>query len=109
MVTPFRPEACPNPLCPRHEPDEPAEEGQPFFRYKGTFRGADGRLVRRVQCVACGRHFSEQTFRPDFRARRPDLDPELARLHAEGLSRRAIARLLGVSRGLVARRLAAGS
>ena len=60
--------------------------------------------VARFQCKTCGKHFSEQTFSPDYRDRKPELGPQIARLLAAGYSQRSSARLLGVNRKTVARR-----
>jgi transposase-like protein len=110
-VTPtFAPERCPNPRCAEHArtaagaADGAATGSDRFFRYKGTFEAAGPLLVRRAQCRTCGRHFSERTLQPDPRARRHDVGPPARRLLAGGLSVRAVARLLGVSRSTVRRR-----
>jgi transposase-like protein len=76
----------------------------PFFRYKGTYQGAGRREVRRAQCKTCGRHFSEQSESETRRARRPELAAPVRRLLDSGLSIRAVARLLGVTRPTVRRR-----
>ena len=90
------PSRCPDEVC-----ESPATT--PFYRCKGTYVRRDGREVARFQCRTCGLHFSEQTFRADYRRRRAHLDTLVARLVARGTSLRATARLLGVNRKTVVR------
>jgi transposase-like protein len=96
-------------LLPRHcpTPDCAPTDGATFFRRKGTFQRADASVVARFQCKECRRHFSEQTFRADYRWRRRDLDAHVHGLRKRGISVRAAARLLGVDRKTVRRREAA--
>jgi len=60
-------------FCPRS--DCPSRSGSPFtYRCHGRFeRGCDRRVVRRFLCLACSRTFSEQSFRVDYRLKRPEL------------------------------------
>ena len=62
-------------VCPRS--DCPSRRGSPFtFRRRGVFRRhCDGRSVRRFLCLTCRSGFSEQTFRLDYRLKRPELLP----------------------------------
>ncbi|MCK6445681.1 MAG: hypothetical protein L6Q99_04755, partial [Planctomycetes bacterium] len=64
----FHPKFCPRPDCPSHA-------GSPFlFRRRGYFRRrCDTRKVPRFLCLTCSRGFSSQTFRVDYRLKRPDL------------------------------------
>jgi transposase-like protein len=94
-----RPPRCPTPSCDRARNAEGS-----WFTRRGTFPRADGRLVRRFQCKACGTHFSDQTFRPDYRQKLPRINAQLRALLASGTSFRAAARLLGVNRKTVLRR-----
>jgi len=76
------------------------------MRRRGSFvRALDGRRVQRFQCTACGRSFSAQTFRADYRLRRPETLALVERAAREGLGLRATARVLGLGRDHVARRL----
>jgi len=65
---PFRPPFCPRELCPSHA-------GAPFsYRERGYFyRRCDHRTVQRFLCLACRLSFSEQTFRLNYRLKRPEL------------------------------------
>ena len=92
---------CPSRACESARSPDPA-----WFTNRGTFPRADGRVVRRYQCKSCGRHFSEQTFRPDYRQKLPRINTPLRALLAAGTSLRAAARLLGVDRKTVLRRAA---
>jgi len=64
----FRPLFCPRADCRSHA-------GEPFtFRCRGSFlRRCDQRVVPRFRCLTCARGFSEQTFRLNYRLKRPSL------------------------------------
>lgn len=70
------------------------------FRRKGSLR-----RIRRFSCLSCQASFSEATFEPEYRQQRRDLNEEILKLFCSLVSQRRIARHLGVSRGLVSRRL----
>jgi transposase-like protein len=90
----FQPPRCPNPTCSRHRSPEPG-----FFRRRGFYWPAcRAHPVPRFTCRSCGRGFSRQSFRSDYRDHRPDLNAGLLRLLASGLGLRQSARLLGLSR-----------
>ena len=92
------------PRCPTQGCDSARRPEGRWFTQRGTFPRADGRHVRRFECKSCGRHFSEQTFRLDYRQKLPRLNAPLRALLAAGTSFRAAARLLGVNRKTVLRR-----
>ncbi|MEZ5978453.1 MAG: hypothetical protein R3F34_09565 [Planctomycetota bacterium] len=98
----FLPPRCPLGGCSASVP------GAPFrFRRRGTFRRAlDGRLVQRFECLICGRSFSSQTFRLDYRLRRPDTLLAVFVALASKTTLRKTARSLGVGRSHVVRRFA---
>jgi hypothetical protein len=52
--------------------------------------------VPRYKCRDCGRTFSRQTFRADYRDRRPDVNARLFELLASGVGLRQSARVLGL-------------
>jgi hypothetical protein len=52
--------------------------------------------VPRFRCTTCGRTFSRQTFRHDYRDRRPECNASLFRLLVSGVGLRQSARLLGL-------------
>ena len=66
----FQPTRCPYPHCP-------SRSGQPFaYRRRGWFqRRCDKKIVPRFRCLVCHLSFSEQTFRVDYRLKRPLLLP----------------------------------
>lgn len=101
---PHPPPRCPNLACAHHE-----RLTRSFFRHRGSYSRLDDSRVRRWECKGCGRHFSEQTFSPSFRAKKPAVDAPLARLREQGVSARAAARLLGLNRKTVIRRLRGAS
>ena len=72
------PPFCPNERCPFHCGPAPSWRWirAGFFR-----RQSVPHRIQRFQCVHCGRHFSEQTFRTTYWLKRPELlEPVLAAL-----------------------------
>lgn len=91
------PRFCPRSDCPSHSTSGPR---QPFrFRQHGSYeRRCDRRRVYRFLCLTCSRTFSSQTFRVDYRLKRPEL---LARFFADRVSKvthRQSARIHGCAR-----------
>ena len=96
----YRPLRCPHPGCPT--------PGGGCFRYRlhGRIRRAcDGRSVQRFRCGSCRRTFSVQSFRLDYRLRKPGLHLQLMGLFASKVTHRQSARILYCTRRTVARRL----
>jgi len=62
----YLPPFCPREQCPSHTQ-------VPFtFQCKGRFsRKVDGRTVQRFKCLVCRKGFSSQTFRVDYRLKKP--------------------------------------
>jgi transposase-like protein len=102
--TGFVPPRCPYADCVAHV--APKTPGGYAYRRRGSFtRGVDGLVVQRFACETCGRSFSSQTFRLDYRLRRPDtLLPVFTALHSKTTLRKT-ARNLGLGRAHVARRI----
>ena len=97
----FLPRHCPLPDCPSHTTHH--------FRWrrKGRFRRlCDGRSVPRFLCLECQRTFSSQTFRVDYRLRKPRLHLDLFKDFVSKTTMRQSARTLGCTRRTVAHRLA---
>jgi transposase-like protein len=97
----FQPRFCPRATCP-------SRTGAASFSYyrDGTFpRLADGRRVPRYRCKACRRRFSAQTFRLDFRHKKPQLNTSILSLLVSKVTLRQTARILGVDRKTVHHRL----
>ena len=97
----FLPRHCPRPDCP-------SIISHHFrWRRKGHFtRRCDGRTVPRFTCLECHRTFSSQTFRVDYRLRKPKLHLALFRDFVSKTTMRQSARMLGCTRRTVAHRLA---
>ena len=96
----FQPGFCP---C-----DSPECRSNPAFQYqrRGTYtRTCDGRTVQRFQCKGCKHTFSTQTFRVDYKLRKPALDIPLFLLLISKVTLRQCARDLECDRGTVAQRL----
>jgi transposase-like protein len=90
----FKPPRCANVECLAHrEPD-----GR-FFRFKGYYR-PKCRAVRvpRFVCRKCGKGFSRQTFRPDYRDHRPDLNAAVLSRWVSGTGIRQIGRELRITK-----------
>lgn len=97
----YRPLRCPRPGCS-------PPSGQPFhYRRHGRFRrSCDGRSVQRFRCSFCLKTFSVQTFRLDYRLKKPHLHLDLIGLFISKVTHRQSARVLRCTRRTVARRLA---
>lgn len=100
----FVPPRCPFSSCPAHLPGK--TPGAFDYRRRGSYRRRlDGLVVQRFRCSTCLRSFSSQTFRLDYRLRRPDtLLPVFTALHSKTTLRKT-ARNLGLGRAHVARRI----
>src|SRR5436190_269330 len=98
----FRP-----PHCPRHGCPSQAADGPPFrFWSRGRFhRACDGRTVHRFYCCVCRRSFSVQTFRVDYRLKRPELTAPIFDAFVSKVTQRQTARTLASTRKTVRRRL----
>lgn len=96
----YTPPRCPYAACSAHT-------SRPFRHvYWGRFRRAcDGRIVPRFRCLECGRTFSTQTFRLDWRLQRPRLHLDLWAHLISKVTHRQAARMLGCTRKSVAHRL----
>lgn len=89
----FRPPRCPNQNCSTH-----ADPAAPRFVRWGYFQArCRERREQRFRCVACRKTFSRQTFRHDYRDRRPDCNDRLFELLTSGVGLRQAARLVKVA------------
>ena len=89
----FQPPFCPNRACPEHL----RPRGR-FFTRRGFYDPlCRAHRVPRFRCRSCGRGFSRQTFRADYRDHRPDLNAKLFLSMATGIGLRQTARNLGLS------------
>lgn len=87
----FTPPRCPNRGCAKHWQPTPA-----FFRRVGSYRPRCRTVpVPRFECRDCGRGFSRQTFRLDYRDRRPELNAPLFERLTGGATLRHCSRTLG--------------
>lgn len=90
----FRPPFCPFRSCSQHAAPRPR-----FFVGHGHYRArCRSHPVPRFRCRSCRRTFSRQTFRMDYRDRRPDLNARFFELVSMGLGLRMSARSLGLTR-----------
>ena len=91
--------------CPCEDPKCASRSGFQYQRRGHFTRACDGRSVQRFQCKGCKRTFSMQSFRVDYRLRRPALDAKIFRELISKVTQRQIARNRDCDRGLVAHRL----
>src|SRR5690349_8733925 len=86
----FFPDRCPSERCP-------SRTEVPFtYQCKGQFsRKVDGRIVQRFQCTVCHKGFSSQTFRLDYRIKKPWLPLSLFQEFVSKCSIRQAGRKLG--------------
>ena len=90
----FQPPRCPNRRCSQH-----LDPGPKFFARKGFYHPlCRSHRVPRFACKTCGKGFSRQTFRCDYRDHRPSLNASLFTLLASGVGLRHSARVLELSR-----------
>jgi len=92
----FTPPFCPYPNC----------RGPLLYKRKGFYdRKCDGDRVQRFKCLNCGRWFSEQTFKLNYRLKRPEIDLQVFDGLISKVTQRQSARTLGCNRKAVALRL----
>ncbi|MFT4842462.1 MAG: transposase-like protein [Planctomycetota bacterium] len=98
---PFRPPRCPNPSCSAHQGCGPGR----IIRW-GSFRArCRERREQRYRCLECLKTFSRQTFRYDYRDRRPDCNDRLFDLLASGVGLRQAARVLNLGPSTVQKKM----
>lgn len=89
----FRPPRCPHPECRVHaDPTAGRIIGWGYFSAR-----CRERREPRFRCLVCRRTFSRQTFRHDYRDRRPDCNARLFELLTSGVGLRQSALVLKVS------------
>ncbi len=89
----FQPPRCPHRPCRQHHSPEPR-----FYRRNGFYRAScRPQPIQRYLCRTCGRGFSRQTFRMDYRDHKPHLNAPLVRLLVSGVGFRQSARQLNLS------------
>lgn len=93
----FKPPRCPYPDCRRFTHPEVSSHEKPrrqFWHRHGTYRTRCRGRVPRFRCSSCRRTFSYQTFRHDYRDKKPHLNAEVFdRLIASGGLRETACRL----------------
>jgi transposase-like protein len=96
----FLPDRCPKPDCASHR-------GTPFeWQRRGSFdRKVDLRVVQRFRCKVCGKGFSSQTCRVDYRLKKPWLPLAVFQGLVSKTTLRQTARNLGSKLDTVARHL----
>ena len=97
----FQPPRCPYSDCTAHAAEARSREGRKtqFFVRHGAYRPkCRPHPVPRFLCKECGRTFSRQTFRQDYRDHKPQLNAKLLELLAHGMGLRQAAIILKLSR-----------
>jgi transposase-like protein len=96
----FIPPKCPKVDCPNHVPPFPD-----FFKRHGRYRPkCRSHPVERFRCKECEGTFSRQTFRADYRQRKPHINTAFFHLMVNCVGQRQAATVLGVARRTVERR-----
>lgn len=99
----FSPPFCPSDECLDRDPDHPF-----LWHRRGSYRRkCDGLVVPRFTCRTCGSRFSRQTFRFNYRWRRPTLHLELFKDFISKVTLRQAARNTGAARATVTSRMRA--
>ena len=90
----FEPPRCPNDSCPEFTRPRPR-----FFVRRGSYRArCRPHPIPRFRCKTCRRWFSRQTFRADYRDRKPHLNVRVIEMLCSGVGFRQTARILGLTR-----------
>jgi transposase-like protein len=98
----FDPSRCPYPPCAYHL--EPVSR---FFVRKGSYHPrCRNRPVPRFRCRACRRTFSRQSFRADYRHKKPHINARFLDLMVRCVGLRQAAQSIGVARRTVEHRFA---
>ncbi len=93
----FWPPRCPYRKCSAHLIER--HPNPKFYSRSGYYRPkCRAHRVPRFKCRNCGRRFSRQTFRQDYRDHKPHLNAPLLELLAHGLGLRQSAYILNLSR-----------
>ena len=97
----FVPLRCPNPACVDHRAPR-----RGFHRRCGRYRArCRPGWTQRFRCRGCGRTFSEQTFRQDYRDRRPETNLQVMQMLVAGSGLRQIGRTVRLDPRAVLRKL----
>ena len=88
----FVPPRCPNPDCANHKQ---CESGS-IIRWGYFDRSCLGVREQRYRCRKCRKTFSRQTFRHDYRDRRPDCNERVFEMLTSGVGLRQTARTLKI-------------
>lgn len=97
----FSPQRCPWEGCPAHKIEKlnGSRSRQKFYVRFGFYKPkCRAHAVPRFRCRECGRTFSRQTFRADYRDHKPYLNAKLLELLCHGLGLRQSARIVKLSR-----------
>jgi len=98
----FQPNRCPYTPCAFH-----LEPPSRFFVRKGSYQPlCRNRPVPRFRCRGCRRTFSRQSFRADYRHKKPHLNARFLDLMVRCVGQRQAAQSLGVARRTVEHRFA---
>jgi len=90
---PFQPPCCPNTRCRMHMKPEPR-----FYIRRGCYwPRCRTEAVPRFSCRHCRRSFSRQTFRLDYRDRRPECNERVFEMLASGVGLRQTGRIVRLS------------
>lgn len=94
---------CPRPGCTSHSVQDP--RSRPIVRNGFFRRSSDSRRIRRYFCRCCHLYFSNATQRPDRYQKKRRLNYSVFQLYCSGVSQRRMARIFGVSRQTIVRKI----
>ncbi|MFT4516176.1 MAG: transposase-like protein [Planctomycetota bacterium] len=98
---PFRPPRCPNLDCPAHQDPDMDR----IIRWGYFPAQCREQREQRYRCLECRKTFSRQTFRYDYRDRRPDCNEHLFDLLISGVGLRQAARVLKLAPSTVQKKM----
>jgi transposase-like protein len=93
---------CPYGECSRDSSDSTSRR---IVRKGSYFRKEDSKWIPRFRCLVCGKTFSSSRLTACFGQKKRKLNSEIRDLLCSGVSQRRVARLIGVNRKTVIRKL----
>ena len=90
----FQPPRCPYEACAMHSAPTPD-----FYIRRGSYSSSvKSHPIPRFECRECRRRFSRQTFRHDYRDKKPHANVRIVELLCSGVGYRQSARIVGLTR-----------
>ncbi len=94
--------SCTNVYCAKHSD---SSSGRDWIEHFGFYRRrCDSKLVQRFRCKSCGKTFSNQTFNPNYRQHKPQINSMVRMMLCSKMSFRRVAMGLKINRKTVVRK-----